>query len=296
MYLWQSYYHLYKPLKRLTPHRRLTPAAPLESPAIVNDQQDSSSTSGGSVEDSRGGPQSGDLYIGTFGDVISCKQNNIVRLGFQNVGGFPAQRRKIKEDIIRLGLHKWEFDIFGFAETNVDWRTLKEEEKLPFRTSEWWDTQHVSWSHNRTCPPRQTRQFGGTALFSINQAAHRAIEKGWDKSNLGRWTWTRFQGRNDQMLRVVTAYRPDPPQGPYSVYAQQNAFFHSILRDICPRRAFLVDLIEQLQEFIQAGDNIILMLDGNSNMKDSDLQKALHKIDLEEAILEKTWSGRPIYS
>jgi hypothetical protein len=31
-------------------------------------------------------------------------------------------------------------------------------------------------------------------------------------------------------------------------------------------------------------------------MKDSDLQKALHKIDLEEAILEKTWSGRPIYS
>lgn len=67
----------------------------------------------------------------------------------------------------------------------------------------------------------------------------------------------------------------------------KNAFFHSILRDICPRRAFLVDLIEQLQEFIQAGDNIILMLDGNSNMKDSDLQKALHKIDLEEAILEK---------
>jgi hypothetical protein len=76
----------------------------------------------------------------------------------------------------------------------------------------------------------------------------------------------------------------------------KNAFFHSILRDICPRRAFLVDLIEQLQEFIQAGDNIILMLDGNSNMKDSDLQKALHKIDLEEAILEKTWGGRPIYS
>jgi len=43
------------------------------------------------------------------------------------VGGFLAQRGKIKEDMIRLGLNNWEFDIFGFAETNLDWRTLKEE-------------------------------------------------------------------------------------------------------------------------------------------------------------------------
>ena len=101
MYL-KPCYHLYKPLKRLTPHRRLKPAAPLQLLAMVNDQQDSSSTSGGSVEDSRGGPQSGDLYIGTFGDVISCKQNNIVRLGFQNVGVFLPKDEKLKKILLDL--------------------------------------------------------------------------------------------------------------------------------------------------------------------------------------------------
>jgi hypothetical protein len=203
------------------------------------------------------------------------------------VGGLPAQRGKIKEDIIRLGLYKYEFDIFGMAETNLDWRTLKEEEKLPLRTQEWWDAQHVSWTHNRTSTPRNSRQFGGTALFSINQAAHRVIDKGWDKTNLGRWTWTRYQGKNGHTLRIVVAYRPNPPQGPFSVYAQQNAFFHSIARDICPRRAFLLYLIDTLKEFMEAGDNVILMLDGNSNMKNSNLQTALVQLEMEEAILQK---------
>lgn len=85
----------------------------------------------------------------------------------------------------------------------------------------WWETQHISWTNNRTSTPRTVKQFGGTALFSINQAAHRVIDKGWDKTNLGRWTWTRYQGKNMLSLRIVVAYRPNPPQGPFSVYAQK---------------------------------------------------------------------------
>ena len=126
------------------------PAAPLELLAMANSDKDSSSDSCGRSEDSRGDPHVGDVYIGTFGDVINCKSQQTLRIGFQNVGGLPAQRVKIKEDIIRLGLNKYEFDIFGMAEINLDWRTLKEEEKLPLRTQEWWDAQHVSWTHNRT--------------------------------------------------------------------------------------------------------------------------------------------------
>ncbi len=116
------------------------------------------------------------------------------------MGRVPSQRGKIKEDNIRQGLLMWDFDIFGMVETNLDWRTLKEQDKLPHRTREWWEQQHVSWSHNRTGTPMQTRQFGGTALFSVNKVAHRAIEKGCDKSNLGRWTWTRYKGKGNQTL------------------------------------------------------------------------------------------------
>jgi hypothetical protein len=90
-----------------------------------------------------------------------------------------------------------------------------------------------------------------------------------------------------QTLRIVVAYRPNFPQGPFSVYAQHNAYFNSIARDICPRRAFLTDLVSDLMEFISAGDNIILLLDGDCSMKNSDLVVAFQNLALVEAILEK---------
>lgn len=175
------------------------PATCLKSLARVNNPEDSSSESSRASEESRDLHKE-DLYIGVFGDSISMKKSKTLRLGFQNVGGFPTQRGKLKEDNIRLGLTKFDFDIFGMAELNIDWRILKEQEKLPTRTKEWWEHQHVSWSHNRMMAPRQIRQYGGTALFSVNKVAHRVIDKGIDPSNLGRWAWTRYQGKGNHTL------------------------------------------------------------------------------------------------
>jgi len=222
-----------------------------------------------------------------------CKKKNTLRIGFQNVGGFPTQKGKFKEDNIRLGLQKWEFDIFGMAETNLDWRVLPENDKLPNRTKEWWEHQHVSWAHNQTSAPRQAIQYGGTALFSNNKAAHRVIGKGLDESNLGRWAWTRYKGKGNHTLRVLVAYRPNPPQGPYTVYAQQNAYFHSVNRSICPRHAFLTDLREAINQGLDAGDHLIILMDGNSNMKKSDLSTMLQQLHLQEIILYKHGMSGP---
>jgi hypothetical protein len=35
------------------------------------------------------------------------------------------------------------------VEVNLDWRLLQEKERLPTRTQEWWEQQHVSWAHKR---------------------------------------------------------------------------------------------------------------------------------------------------
>lgn len=48
-----------------------------------------------------------------------------------------------------------------------------------------------------------------------------------------------------------------------------------------------MDLVEQLKVFIEAGDHLILLIDGNSNMKNSDLRTALEEIHMKEAILQK---------
>jgi len=185
-----------------------------------------------------------------FGDIIQIKEKNTLRIGFQNIGGFPTVRTKTKENIRRHGLIKWDFDVFGFAEMNIDWRLADEDSKLPLCTREWWEHQHISWAHNRAFPPRALQQYDGTALFSINKAAHRVTSKGQDETGLGQWCWTRYQGRGGQDLRIITAYRPDPPGGPYTVYAQQNAYFQPKKKNICPRAAFLTDLESEIKSFI----------------------------------------------
>jgi hypothetical protein len=221
-----------------------------------------------------------------FGNLITKKEKNVLRIGFQNIGGFPISRKKYKKRTLRQGITKWEFDIFGCAETNIDWRVVNEEDKLFFRTKEWWESLHLSWAHNSTMKPVAATQYGGTAIFSIGSAAHRVAEKGSDPSKLGRWTWTRYRGNHNQTLRVITAYRPNQPNGPFTVYAQHNAFFHSSGTPRCPRKAFLQDLCDDLHKFLECGYNIILMLDGNSNMRQSDLKSALELCTLKEAILD----------
>lgn len=78
--------------------------------------------------------------------------------------------------------------------------------------------------------PMNTRQFGGTAIFSIGKASHKVVEKGYNNTKLSRWTWTRYKGKNNHTLWAIT------------VHAQQNAYFHSIGKPKCPRTAFIQDL------------------------------------------------------
>jgi hypothetical protein len=216
------------------------------------------------------------------------KQKNTLRVAFQNIGGFPSKKNDIKEDYIRMGLSKWDFDIFGLVETNLDWRLLHEEEKLWGRTREWWEHLHISLSHNCTFPPISEKQFGGTVIFTINEIAHRVVEKGKDNLLLGRWSWTKLRGKNGHTLVIITAYRPNPPSaGVMGVYAQHSKYFNSINRDECPRFAFLTDLHDIISKFLEEKSHIILMLDGNEDMHKGNLANKLHNLQLREVILEK---------
>jgi len=154
---------------------------------------------------------------------IKKKKENVLRVGFE--GGLPLHKKKLKDDAIRCGIPCFEFDIFGVAETNTDWRLQTEDLKLHERTSGWWEALNISYSYNTTAKPIYLHQWGGISIFSLNKAAHRAMSKGRDPTSLGRWSWTRYQGRNNRFLRIFAGYCPNPPTGPMSVYSQHRAFF-----------------------------------------------------------------------
>lgn len=67
-----------------------------------------------------------------FRDNIQKKNNNTLQICFQNIGGLPSQAGMLKDEILKKSISMFDFDVFGLAETNVDWRVPQEEHQLFF--------------------------------------------------------------------------------------------------------------------------------------------------------------------
>ena len=53
------------------------------------------------------------------------------------------------------------------------------------------------------------------------------------------------------------------------------------------------DLCKAIQEYLSSGDQIILLIDGNSSMKSSDLSLALSECSLREVLLDRYGTNGP---
>jgi hypothetical protein len=167
----------------------------------------------------------------------------------------------------------------------LDWQLIQEQDKLYHCTKEWWESSHVSYSHNCSGPPRLKQQWGGTALLCCNKVVHRIIGKGIDNTKLGHWRWTRFCGKHNKTLRIYSAYCPNHPTGAFSVYSQHRLLFSLKGDPRCPRVAFVEDLGNAIMEAQREGDKIVVLLDGNMDTRNSPIANAFLQLQLEEKIL-----------
>ena len=160
---------------------------------------------------------------------------------------------------------KHHFDIMGMEETNINWKKIPPESQLATRTREWWQISHTATANLETTEGR-IHQYGGVALCTIGQMATRVIDKGKDNRRLGRWAWTRYQGRGELQLRVVVVYRPNKPTGgPTTVHAQQRRELLPQKIETDPRELFWEDLQEDIKKWRQAGELIIIGGDFNED-------------------------------
>jgi hypothetical protein len=70
------------------------------------------------------------------------------------------------------------------------------------------------------------------------------------------------------------------------VYTQHRQGLNIMQDDCCPRVAFLEDLVSMIQVCKEATDHIALLIDGNSDIKNSDLTTSLMACSLQEVLLE----------
>ena len=222
-----------------------------------------------------------------FGDVLTKKKDNILRIGFTNIGGLPTSSLKPKDDLLWQGINAMELDICGLAKLNTDRHLMKEDDRLYSRTQGWWESIHLSFDHNRCILPLEKWQWGGVALIKRKKTVHRVISKGVDPKRLGRWCWRRYRGRNNHTLRIFSCYCPNLPSRPLSTYTQQCSAMLTQGDERCPRIAFVEDLGDDIKQAQLDGDLLVVMVDGNMNMRESPMATMLVAYNLKEAILSK---------
>ena len=157
------------------------------------------------------------------------------------------------------------------VETNIFWPYLNPKDRWENRIEGRWEAQKSVLAYNITDDANSAWQPGGCLQVSVNRAAHRVISCGSDKSGLGRWAWTRYRGRHNVTLRVVSAYRPCSSlnAGERTVLRQHERFLLANGDEHSPRDAMLADLCSEILLWREAGDQIVLCIDLNEDVSDS---------------------------
>ena len=137
-----------------------------------------------------------------------------MRCAFININGLPQKVNTPKERQLQKFITDYDIDIMGVAEVNLHWSKLRQQERWEERTAGCWEHSRVSMAYNTNDEASKICQRGGCLQLLRNQADNSYISSGQDSTGLGRWTWTRHQGKGNVTLKVYTAYRtcPPPPQ------------------------------------------------------------------------------------
>jgi hypothetical protein len=148
---------------------------------------------------------------------------------------------------------------------------------------------HSVRAHNTTIKNDSVTQWGGTAQISTGHAAYRVIKSGRDPSNLRRWVWTKYRGKDNRIFRVFTGYRPckKTTAGVFNVYAQHRHFYNSHGQNKEPRETMLIDLQHEIRLCVNDGEHVVLMMDCNEDVHSNRMKVFLSSCNMRDIIQER---------
>ena len=215
----------------------------------------------------------------TFGDHFGEKESNHIRIVSQNINCLGVKpKNNPKQERLLNWLIQNEIDIIGWQELGIAFHMLPSNQRLYERIKDpRWAKVRISSSNNRH-ETIERFQYGGTAVATFDEAAHRVKVTGGDTTGLGRWSWILFEGRNKFFTRIISAYVPckTADDKRKTVYNQQKRHFLSQGDDRCPRILFRLHLIQLIHKWQKQNENIVLLIDMNENLnRMGPLQSAL---------------------
>jgi len=231
-----------------------------------------------------------------YGEAYTSKADGTVRIWFTNPGGIGLNHNDIKShDSFKFLNRKSRCDIFGMAETNVQWSKLRGSSSFYSRVKSSWQEFRTVMGHN-LLQDLGINQRGGNCMATVGQVSHRIASIGRDVTNLGRWVWMEFSGREGFSTRVYTAYRPGgvkPTQSRNTtVYDQHERYIREHNLKLTPRTMFDKDLKEELIIQVQH-KNVMVMLDANEDVEQGLFNEMMRDVGLHNAIRSRIKTPMP---
>jgi hypothetical protein len=219
-----------------------------------------------------------------YSNVLDNKADGILRLGFQNVHGthLTPSLHGMEETDAMLSL---QLDVLGLAETNLSWThenkmTLKSIIDLAFGGT----GRCIAAS----CPFERTYyQPGGSAMISRGNGAGRIHEQGSD--SFGSFVWSAYRGKEGLGVIVFSAYRVCQTKGTRAGVDTLKTQQYLAMREAGdrspdPRNNIFHRMTEVISEWEQKGYHPIVMLDANSDLRDSAMNQFMIRHGLRDLI------------
>jgi len=143
-----------------------------------------------------------------FGNPLpSPKLESSYRVGFCNIGGFPAIAKhndKVLEN--KHFIASAELDLFGGCKSNLNWRCLPDLIQL----KEWFCSADGcrSFASNNIHEKFGKFQFGGTFWIATGHATGHIVKSDKDPLQLGYWVSCSLQGCSGKGLTIIFIYQP----------------------------------------------------------------------------------------
>jgi hypothetical protein len=254
------------------------------------------------VRDSDQTPNEPELIKNGFiwGDRMILENEKTLRIGVANVGGLPVDSTKGKMRNIVSFVEDHNFSIFGVPKVNINWQLMPPQEqlvpRLRYTVAKRNPNQDIktTTAYYKDFSTSLLSQAGGTTQWAFDTAVHRIHKTGEDPTNLGRWVWQSFRGKEGKILRVITAYRPcKSANGVTTVMNQHKVYFMNKDNDSCPRKIFVTQLCEEVKKWLEEGDHIVIVIDLNEDIRKSEFTTKMAEMGLREAITAKHGNQGP---
>ena len=230
-----------------------------------------------------------------FGDNALLKYPQSLRVIQSNVNNLPPEPYKEKSRSLIEEIKSLNPDVVCLQETGLNYTNLDETETWRARTYRKLEGARTSVGHNYHFTIPGKRKRGGTAIITMNEATPRVshpqgerdYNQGNDPEGLGRWVCVTLDRKGPSRLRIVSLYNPCYNSGFFSTWQQQVRRLDKQGRDTDPRNALLADFKLTLYEWLDNGDEIIVCMDANEDVRSGPLSSMLREMGLRDAILDK---------